>query len=120
MRVSFVLLTSIVLLISGCAKNTKVYPINHIATLDDNSTKQDRDDIKKIELTQKTTPSQPIPLKGADKIVRVLILPYVDSDNVLRSQSFSFAKIDEGKWVIGSYLLQRESSDFGRTLTPLE
>ncbi|MDA8239170.1 MAG: TraV family lipoprotein [Nitrospiraceae bacterium] len=48
----------------------------------------------------------PIPMKMPDKILRVLFLPYVDQHNVLNNYKYSFMKVEEGKWVIGDYLME--------------
>lgn len=61
----------------------------------------------------------PIPLKTPDKVLRVLLLPFVDSEDVLHNYKYSFIKVDEGKWVIGDYLM--EPAKAGRRIfTPLE
>ena len=61
---------------------------------------------------------EPTPLKMPDTIVRVLFLPYVDQDRVLHAQSYKFLKIDEGKWVLGDYMLKPGESI--REVTPLD
>lgn len=48
----------------------------------------------------------PIPMKMPDKILRVLFLPYVDQNNVLNNYKYTFMKVEEGKWVIGDYLME--------------
>ncbi len=53
----------------------------------------------------------PVPLKTPDKILRVLFLPYVDQNNILNNYKYSFMKVEEGKWVIGDYLLEPARAD---------
>jgi hypothetical protein len=53
----------------------------------------------------------PIPMKMPDKILRVLFLPYVDQNNVLNNYKYSFMKVEEGKWVIGDYLMEPARAD---------
>ena len=61
----------------------------------------------------------PIPMKTPDKILRVLFLPYVDQNNILNNYKYSFMKVEEGKWVIGDYLLEPARID--RTIiNPIE
>jgi hypothetical protein len=61
---------------------------------------------------------EPYPLKMPDTIVRIMFMPYVDEDKVLHAQSYKFLKLDEGKWVIGEYLLK--PGEAIREVTPLE
>ena len=53
----------------------------------------------------------PIPLKTPDKILRVLFLPYVDQNNILNNYKYSFMKVEDGKWVIGDYLMEPARAD---------
>lgn len=53
----------------------------------------------------------PVPLKTPDKILRVLFLPYVDQNNILNNYKYSFMKVEEGKWVIGDYLMEPARAD---------
>lgn len=53
----------------------------------------------------------PIPMKMPDKILRVLFLPYVDQNNVLNNYKYTFMKVEEGKWVIGDYLMEPAKVD---------
>ena len=59
-----------------------------------------------------------IPVKTPDKIMRILLLPYVDKNQLLQTSSFMFTKVDDGKWIIGDYLNQ-ESESVSKTLMPL-
>jgi len=60
----------------------------------------------------------PTPLRVPPTIVRVLILPYVDEKGNLNAQRYVFFKADEGKWILGDYLLQKGKPI--RELKPLE
>lgn len=73
---------------------------------------------RKNLLTQ-TISSPKIPLRTADKILRVLIMPYVDEDSNLQIENFHFIKADEGRWVIGEYLSGQDRSSNPKMLTPL-
>ena len=77
-------------------------------------------DIRKeqVEKMSKLLQEEPTPLKMPDTIVRVLFLPYVDENKVLHAQSFKFLKIDEGKWVLGDYMLK--PGEGIKEVTPLE
>jgi hypothetical protein len=60
----------------------------------------------------------PTPIRVPDTILRVLIMPYTDDSGVLTAQSYKFAKVDDGKWIMGEYL---EKSGQGiQMLTPLQ
>ena len=73
---------------------------------------------EQAEKISKLLENEPTPLKMPDTIVRVLFLPYVDQDRVLHAQSYKFLKIDEGKWVLGEYMLKPGESI--REVTPLD
>ena len=60
-----------------------------------------------------------MPVKTADKILRVLIMPYVDENNVLQTENFQFTKVDEGRWIVGEYL-NNSSKESKKILTPLK
>lgn len=52
----------------------------------------------------------PTPLRTPDTILRVMILPYIDSSNTLHNYSYTFVKVEDGNWLIGEYLLKPQSS----------
>lgn len=60
----------------------------------------------------------PTPVKVPDTILRVLILPYVGSDGSLNTMKYVFFKVEEGKWVIGNYLIERKGGV--KVFTPLK
>jgi len=59
----------------------------------------------------------PTPLKTPPKIMRILILPWVDKSGVLHSQEYVYVEVDKGKWILGEYLYKQPSIQ--TTLTPL-
>lgn len=59
----------------------------------------------------------PIPMRVPDTILRTLIMPYADDGDVLSTYSYKFVKIDDGKWIMGEYLMN--SSGQKRELMPL-
>ncbi len=59
----------------------------------------------------------PSPVKVPDTVLRVLILPYVDKDGNLSSAKYVFLKVEEGRWIIGDYLIEDKKGI--RLLTPL-
>ena len=60
----------------------------------------------------------PTPVKVPDMILRVLILPYVGEGGSLNAMKYVFLKVEEGKWVMGDYLIEEKKGI--RLLTPLE
>jgi len=72
---------------------------------------------RKEELA-KIIDSPVIPVKTPDKILRVLMLPHVDKNNILQTSSFLFVKVDEGRWIIGEYLNDTKTVE-SQTLSPL-
>jgi hypothetical protein len=61
----------------------------------------------------------PIPLKTPDKVLRILLLPYVDENDVLHNYTYTFLKVEEGKWVLGDYLMEPAKAG-RRILRPME
>ncbi len=61
-------------------------------------------DIEKERVTINILKESPIPLRTPDTILRVLMLPYTDNNNVLHSYYYTFLKVEDGNWVIGDYL----------------
>lgn len=59
------------------------------------------------------------PLRTPDTILRVLILPYEDSNGVLNGWKYSYVKVDDGKWIMADYLNNSVTST-KMTLTPLQ
>ncbi|WP_418180605.1 TraV family lipoprotein [Aliarcobacter lanthieri] len=64
--------------------------------------------------------SPKIPVKTPDKILRILLMPYVDEDMNLQTENFHFVKVDEGRWILGEYINGQERSNNPKTLTPLK
>ena len=60
----------------------------------------------------------PAPLKVPDTILRVLILPYVGEGGTLNSARYVFLKVEEGRWILGDYLIEERKGI--RLLTPLK
>lgn len=50
--------------------------------------------------------SPPVPLRYPPKIVRIYILPYVDSRGNLVMGHYRYFTVDEGKWILGDYLIE--------------
>lgn len=60
----------------------------------------------------------PTPLRVPDNIIRVFVLPYVDEKGNLVSQKYIFFRAEEGKWILGDYLLKK--GEPLKELKPLE
>jgi len=61
-------------------------------------------EIEKERKTIDVLKETPTPLRTPDTIVRVLMLPYTDNNNVLHSFYYTFLKVEDGDWVLGDYL----------------
>ena len=59
------------------------------------------------------------PLHTPPKIMRVLILPWVDKNGVFHGAHYVYMQVDSGQWILGSYTLQNLEGA-SKTLTPLE
>ena len=44
------------------------------------------------------------PVKTPDKVLRILVLPYVDENNTFHSGEYLFVKVEDGKWILGEYI----------------
>jgi hypothetical protein len=66
----------------------------------------------------KTITSVPTPLRVPDTIIRTLILPYIDEKNRLHTWRYVFMKVDEGRWILGEYLIEPIKQK--RTFEPLK
>jgi hypothetical protein len=60
---------------------------------------------EKMEKELAILKTAPTPIKAPDTVIRVLILPYVDSNGVLNAAKYTFLTVETGKWIIGDYLL---------------
>ncbi len=110
------------LIFSGCGSKKpepspglkKVNPQEKIIKLDSLYEKERK------EFLSETMYSPKIPVKTPDKILRVLVMPYVDEESNLQTENFHFVKVDEGRWILGEYLNGQDRSSAPKTLTPLK
>jgi hypothetical protein len=65
----------------------------------------------------KIVKTSPTPMRVPDTVLRVLVLPYVDDSGTLTAQNYKFTKVDDGKWILGEYLVKEGSAI--KMLTPL-
>lgn len=70
------------------------------------------------ETMVKLLQAPPTPVKVPDTILRVLILPYVSEDGSLNTARYVFVKVEEGRWILGDYLLGEKKGI--KVLTPLK
>jgi hypothetical protein len=70
----------------------------------DSSPEKSLYEIEKEKKTLDVLKETPTPLRTPDTIIRVLMLPYADSNNVLHSYYYTFVKVEDGSWVLGDYL----------------
>lgn len=70
------------------------------------------------QLLAKTIKKPVMPVKTQDKILRVLIMPYVNENNVLQTENYQFTKVEDGRWIVGEYL-NKNNGKIGKLLTPL-
>lgn len=73
---------------------------------------------ERLEVLQKLLQTPPTPMRVPDTVVRVLILPWVDSEGNLNTSRYVFFRVEEGKWILGDYLLKRGEPI--RELRPLD
>ena len=63
-------------------------------------------DIEREKKLAQVMSISPTPMKAPDTILRVLIWPYVDSKGRLYTAHYAFLKVDEGRWILGNYLVK--------------
>jgi hypothetical protein len=73
-------------------------------TIDDSTPEKSLYEIEKDKKTLDVLKETPTPLRTPDTIIRVLMLPFTDSNNVLHSYYYTFIKVEDGSWVLGDYL----------------
>ena len=110
------------MLIVGCSsKDTALNTVTKVPTgYSKKVTKFDSIyEAERKQLLADTIKRPTMPVKTADKILRILIMPYVDENNVLQTENFQFVKVDEGRWIVGEYL-NNSSKESKKILTPLK
>ena len=73
---------------------------------------------RKKELAKVITQTN-MPIKTEDKVLRVLIMPYVDKQDILQTQNFHYLTVERGKWILGEYLLSDGKNSI-KEFTPLK
>lgn len=71
-------------------------------------------DKTKLEESLINSPDTPIYIHS--KILRMLVMPYVDTDNRLHTYQYIYFKIKKGGWLLGNYLMQSKT---GKVFNPL-
>ena len=107
---------------TGCAtkSTTQDTGLKKITPQQENSKIESLYEKERKEFLRETMHSPKIPVKTPDKILRVLMMPYVDEDMNLQTENFHFVKVDDGRWVVGEYLNGQDRSNNAKTLTPLK
>lgn len=78
-------------------------------------------ELEKDKKTLELLKESPTPIRTPDTILRVLFMPYIDESGILRTHYYAFLKIEDGKWIIGDYLMPSPVSFRKKSvLTPLD
>jgi len=112
-------------LLAGCAASTQTQQANlkHIEpqTPVKQEKEKEEESLYKRELMEKLMKmvrEEPTPLALPPTVLRVFVLPYVDDQGRLITQHYLYLKVDEGKWILGDYLLKKGQPP--REFTPLK
>jgi hypothetical protein len=110
-------------LLVGCATQTQQVDIRHIEpkTPAKQEKGKEEESLYKRELMEKLMKmvrEEPTPLALPPTVLRVFVLPYVDEQGRLITQHYMYIKVDEGKWILGDYLLKKGQPP--REFTPLK
>jgi hypothetical protein len=106
-------------LLVGCATQTQ--HIKHIEPKTEVRQEKEEESLYKRELMEKLMKmvrEEPTPLALPPTVLRVFVLPYVDDQGRLITQHYMYIKVDEGKWILGDYLLKKGQPP--REFTPLK
>jgi hypothetical protein len=108
-------------LLVGCATQTQQANIRHIEPKTPAKQEKEEESPYKRELMEKLmrmVREEPTPLALPPTVLRVFVLPYVDDQGRLITQHYMYIKVDEGKWILGDYLLKKGQPP--REFTPLK
>jgi len=107
---------------TGCAtkSTTQDTGLKKITPQQENSKIESLYEKERKEFLSETMHSPKIPVKTPDKILRVLMMPYVDEDMNLQTENFHFVKVDDGRWILGEYLNGQDRTNSPKNLTPLK
>jgi hypothetical protein len=108
-------------LLVGCAAQTQQANIRHIEPKTPAKQEREEESLYRRELMEKLmrmVREEPTPLALPPTILRVFVLPYVDDQGRLITQHYMYIRVDEGKWILGDYLLRKGQPP--REFTPLK
>jgi hypothetical protein len=108
-------------LLVGCATKTQQVNLRHIEPKVEVKQEKEEESLYKRELMEKLMKmvrEEPTPLALPPTVLRVFVLPYVDDQGRLITQHYMYLKVDEGKWILGDYLLKKGEQT--REFTPLK
>jgi len=110
-------------LLVGCATQTQQANLKHIDPKVEVKQEKEKEEesLYKRELMEKLMKmvrEEPTPLALPPTVLRVFVLPYVDEQGRLITQHYIYLKVDEGKWILGDYLLKKGQRT--REFTPLK
>lgn len=108
-----------ILFFSGCSSKThkSLIKVPPSVELDDIKKPSFYEEQRKKELAKLITQKN-MPIKTQDKVLRVLLMPYVDKSKTLQTQNFHYITVEKGKWILGEYLLN-DGKNSVKELTPL-
>jgi len=113
----------LMILFTGCVTNktdiVKVPPkAKQVLNKKDKKPKPSFFEIQRKKELSKVITQKSIPIKTADKVMRVLIFPYVDEKDIYQSENFHFITVEKGKWVFAEYPADVKNSV--KEFTPLK
>ncbi len=108
-------------LLAGCAASTQQDNLRHIEPKVEVKQEKEEESLYRRELMEKLmrmVREEPTPLALPPTVLRVFVLPYVDDQGRLITQHYMYIRVDEGKWILGDYLLKKGQPP--REFTPLK
>jgi len=83
-----------------------------VTDLNQSTVPQTEFDKAQTKLEMSIIQQTPTPIWVPPVVAKVLIMPYVDQNNVLHSYQYAFQQLTPGKWLMGRYLAnQRQEQD---------
>lgn len=104
------------LLLASCSTNSNVknpdalirMPQGTVVTdLNQSTVPQTEFDKAQTKLEMSIIQQTPTPIWVPPVVAKVLIMPYVDQNNILHSYQYAFEQLTPGKWLMGHYLVSQ-------------
>jgi hypothetical protein len=91
-----------------------------VTDLNQSTVPQTEFDKAQTKLEMSIIQQTPTPIWVPPVVTKVLIMPYVDKNDILHSYQYAFEQLTPGKWLMGKYLVNNNNKEQGEIQKPLE